>query len=125
MAAPAMDEGAAVEAVFGAEQRQQIVAIPLLDRPLDDDVKGIGRRVLRDNRFVRTEVRDVERRTQRLDLCWRQTIKRRVCGIESLGHYTPPGLESCAGQPFKVRMSMGRSSGRANTGLTAHKLRLE
>src|SRR6516165_8912577 len=105
MAAPAMDEGTAIEAVLGAEQRQQIVAIPLLDRPLDDDVESIGRRVLLDNRLVRSEIGDIERRTQRLDLCWRQTIKRRVCGIESLGHYTPPGLELCAGQPFKVRMS--------------------
>src|SRR5262249_25607161 len=103
VAAPAMDEGTAIEAVLGAEQCQQVVAVPLLDHALDDDVKGIRRLVLLDNRFVRPEVVDVERRTQRLDLCWRQTIKRRICSIESLGHCTlkSRGLELCADRLFR------------------------
>src|SRR5215831_2148552 len=88
MAAPAIDEGTAIEAVLGAEQCQQVLVVPLLDRTLDDDVEGIRRLVLLDNCFVRTEVGDIERRTQRLDLCWRQTIKRRICSVESLGHCT-------------------------------------
>ena len=86
MPASAVDQSAAIEAVFGAEQCQQVVVVPLLDRAFDDDVESIGRRVLLDNRFARPEVGDIERRTQRLDLVWRQTIKRRICGIESLGH---------------------------------------
>ena len=41
-----MDEGAAVEAVLGTEQRQQIAAVAFLDRALDDDEEGFGWRIL-------------------------------------------------------------------------------
>ena len=64
----AVDEGAAVEAVLGTEQRHQIAAVALLDRTLDDHEQGIRRRILGDDGFARAEVGDIQRGAQRLDL---------------------------------------------------------
>ncbi len=87
-----MDEGAAVEAVLGTEQRQQIAAVALLDRALDDDEQRIGWLILGDDGFARAEVVDIQRGTQCLDLWRGQTVERRIGGIEGIGHlYSPTG----------------------------------
>src|SRR5439155_19110473 len=59
----AVDEGAAVETVLGTEQRQQIAAVALLDRTLDDHEQGIRRRILGDDGFARAEVGNIQRGT--------------------------------------------------------------
>ncbi len=88
----AVDEGAAVEAVLGTEQRQQIAAVALLDRALDDDEQGVGRRILSNDRFARTKLVDIQRGTQCLDLLRSQAIERRIGRIEGVGHlYSPTG----------------------------------
>ena len=89
MAALAVDEGAAVEAVLGAEQRQQVVAVALLDRALDDDEQGVGRRILRDDRFARAEVGDIQRGTQRLDLLRVRRSKGGLVASKALGICIP------------------------------------
>ena len=127
MAALAVDQSAAVEAVFGAEQCQQVASVPLLDRSFDDDIQGIGRRILLDNRFARPEVGDVERRTKR-------SRPPAASGDQKAGlrhrkpwalHSQAPGPEHCGGQPLKVRVSMRGSSCCADSGLATHKLCVE
>src|SRR6476619_8444866 len=82
-----MDEGAAIETVLGAEQRQQIAAVTLLDGSLDDDKQGVGGRILGDDGFARAEVGDIQRRAQRLDLLRCEAVEGWVGGIEGVGHW--------------------------------------
>ena len=86
VAAFAVDEGAAVETVLGAEQRQQIAAVALFDGALDDHEQGAGGRILGDDGFAGTKVGDIQCRTQGLDLLRCQAVERRVGGIEGVGH---------------------------------------
>src|SRR5258708_31874486 len=86
-----MDEGAAIETVLGAEQRQQIAAVALLDGALDDDEQSVGGRILSDNGFARTEVGDIQRRAQRLDLLRCEAVEGWVGGIEGVGQLAFPG----------------------------------
>ena len=86
VAALAVDEGAAVETVLGAEQRQQIAAVALFDGALDDHEQCAGGRILRDDGFAGAKVGDIQCRTQGLDLLRCQAVERRVGGIEDVGH---------------------------------------
>ena len=86
MAAVAVNEGAAIETVLGAEQRQQIAAVTLFHGALDDHQQGAGGRILGDDGFARAKVGDIQRRTQGLDLLRCQAVERRVGGIEDVGH---------------------------------------
>ena len=57
----ALHQSAAVERVARTAQRDEIVAVALLDAALDDDEEAVGRAVAADDRFVRAEIGDVER----------------------------------------------------------------
>src|SRR5258706_4167243 len=85
-----MDEGAAIETVLGAEQRQQIAAVTLLDGTLDDDEQGVGGRILGDDGFARAEVGDIQRRAQRLDLLRCEAVEGWAGGIEGGGQWAFP-----------------------------------
>src|SRR3954451_2259847 len=115
MAALAMDQGAAIETVLGAEQRQQIAAVALLDGTLDDDEQGVSRRILDDDCFPRTEVGDIQRRAQRLDLLRREPVKGWVRGIEGVGHRIPGQIWYAPRSPrpaywLALRLSMRSST---------------
>ena len=83
---PPWTSAAAVEAIAGAAQRDQLFAVALLDAALDDDEQAVRRSAARDDRLAGAEVADVERRARRVDLAWAQPIERRVGRIESLSH---------------------------------------
>jgi hypothetical protein len=107
VAAFAVDEGAAVEAVLGAEQCQQIAAVALFDGALDDHEQGAGGRILGDDGFAGAKVGDIQCRTQGLDLLRCQAVERRVGGIEGVGHCFPDQIpaspELDAGRPRMIQ----------------------
>ncbi len=80
--AAALDEGAAVEAVAGAAQSDDLVAVALLDAALDENEQRVGDAVAGDQRLAGTEIADVERRFDGADLLRRQPIERRIGRIE-------------------------------------------
>src|SRR5207237_952135 len=111
----AVNESAAVEAVLGTEQRQQIVAVALLDRTLDDHEQGVRGRILGDDGFAGAEVGDIQRGTQRLDLLRSQAIERWVAGIDSVVHRIRRGRfwpGRCGPEPRTAKCRRMRSRSR-------------
>ena len=64
----ALHEGPAVKRIAGAVQCDEILAVPLLHKSLDDDEETVGRLVAPDNRLIRAEICDVERIPNRIEL---------------------------------------------------------
>ena len=71
-----LHQGAAVEGILRAEQRDELRAVALLHRALDDHVEGSARRLGGDHRFARAKVADVHRGAQRLDFLWHRADRK-------------------------------------------------
>ncbi len=84
--ARALHHRAAVERILRPEQRDQFLAVALLDRALDDDEQRLGRRALRDQRLAGPVIADVDSLAQRVDLVRLQPVEGRIGGVEGLGH---------------------------------------
>ena len=104
--AAALHQRARIEHVARAPQGDEIVAVALLDRPLDDDVEAVGRAAAGDDGFVRPVVGDVERIADDVDLLAGQPVERRVARIEMLRQtgpsLRPGGTCPCEAQALQV-----------------------
>ena len=125
-----MDQGAAVEAVLGAEHGVQHALVPRLHRALDDDVERLGGAAPRQDGLARPEIADVEGGAEFFDLLLAQAVEGRVVGVEAALH----GGRSMAGaggveQPrprragSSVHVRRGRRRCRSPTARTARRRR--
>ena len=130
--AAALHQSARIEHVAGAPKRHEIVAVALLDRPLDDDEQAFRRAAAGDDGFVRPVIGDVERIADDVDLLAGQPVERRIARIEMLRQAFPPlslsgtcprgaqalqvgqwsnaGAGSCRGIPFAFTIMTGKGS---------------
>ena len=84
--APALHQRAAVERIARTAQRDDFIVVALLDAALDDDEQAFGSAIARNDRFARTEIADVKRIADNLELFQAQTIERRVVRVKRLRH---------------------------------------
>ena len=84
LAGGAMHDGARIEAVLGAKHGLERVASPSLDGALDDNVEELRGASLLDDGFTMTEIADVERRLEFLDLLVGKAIEGRIENVKSV-----------------------------------------
>ena len=84
--APALHQRAAVERIARTAQRDDFIVVALLDAALDDDEQAFGSAIARNDRFARTEIADVKRIADNLELFQAQTIERRVVRVKRQRH---------------------------------------
>src|SRR3954468_23466599 len=84
LAGGAMHDGARIEAVLGAKHGLERVAGPSLDGALDDNVEELRGASLLDDGFTMTEIADVERRLEFLDLLVGKAIEGRIENVKSV-----------------------------------------
>ena len=93
LAGGAVNHGARVEAVLGAQHGRQRAGMAHLHRALDHHVQVAGGGSLGDDRLARSEVADVDGRAEGFGLRMGQAVEGWVRGIEAFSHGSRPRMK--------------------------------